>query len=329
MAVPMPSWVSYAAQAGLIGARAHYVPVAPGEGGICDPGHLARAVAAARSAGRRIGSVILTLPDNPTGRLARPATVRALCDVAAENDLTIICDEIYRDLVHDPAARVLSPAAVAPARTVVTTALSKSLALGGWRIGAARLPGGPHGDGLRDRLLGIVSEIWSAPSAPVQQAAAYAFTEPSEITERITRSRRLHATIARAVAGRCANAGLLVPAPQAAYYLYPDFEPWREHLRASHRISTGADLAGHLLERYGAGVLPASAFGEAAGALRVRLATGLLYGDSEGQREAALTASNPLTLPWISATLTRIEEILADLAPTSQRTRNPISAGQT
>lgn len=178
------------------------------------------------------------MPDNPTGRLARPGTVRTLCDVAAENDLTIICDEIYRDLVHDPAADVLSPAAVAPRRTVVTTALSKSLALGGWRIGAARLPDGPHGDGLRDRLLGIVSEIWSAPSAPVQQAAAYAFGEPAEITERVTRSRGLHAAIARAVADRCVTAGLLVPAPQAAFYLYPDFEPWREHLRASRRIST-------------------------------------------------------------------------------------------
>jgi aspartate aminotransferase len=328
VAVPMPSWVSYAAQAGLIGARAHYVPVAPGEGGICDPGQLARAVATARSAGRRIGSVVLTLPDNPTGRLARPGTVRALCDVAAENDMTVICDEIYRDLVHDPAAHVLSPAAVAPARTVVTTALSKSLALGGWRIGAARLPEGPHGDGLRDRLLGIVSEIWSAPSAPIQQAAAYAFSEPAEITDRITRSRRLHATIARAVAGQCAAAGLLVPAPQAAFYLYPDFEPWREHLSARHRISTGTDLAGHLLERYGAGVLPASAFGEPERALRVRVATGLLYGDTDEQREAALTASDPLTLPWISATLTRIGEILADLAPPVQRTGNPISAGQ-
>ena len=328
VALPTPSWVSYAAQAGLIGMHARYVPVASGEGGICDPAYLARTVAAARSAGRRIGSVIVTLPDNPTGRLARPGTVRALCDVAAENDMIIISDEIYRDLVHDPAADVLSPAAVAPHRTVVTTALSKSLALGGWRIGAARLPEGPHGDGLRDRLLGIISEIWSAPSAPIQQAAAYAFAEPAQIIERITRSRRLHAKIARAVAARCAAAGLLVPAPQAAFYLYPDFEPWREHLRACHGISTGADLARHLLERYGAGVLPASVFGEPERTLRVRVATGLLYGDSDAQREAALTASDPLTLPWISAALTRIEDILADLAPPAPANEKSISTGQ-
>src|ERR1019366_6056949 len=299
VAVPRPSWVSYAAQASMIGVRTHFVPAPPGQGGICDPAGLARAVEAARENGRRIGSVILTLPDNPTGRLARPGTMRELCDVAAAYDLIIISDEIYRDLVHDPRAPFPSPVAFAPQRTVVTTSLSKSLALGGWRIGVARLPDGPAGRGLRDRLLGIASEIWSAPSVPIQQAAALAFTAPPDITERIARSRSLHRAVAHAVAGRFAAAGLLVPAPEAAFYLYPDFAPWREHLRGG----------------YGMGVLPASAFGEDASALRVRVATGLLYGETAAQRERALAAGAPLELPWISAALARIEEILDGLAP--------------
>jgi aspartate aminotransferase len=315
VAVPRPSWVSYAAQASLIGARAHFVPAAPGEGGICDPAALGAAVTAARAAGREIRSVVVTLPDNPTGRLARPATVRALCDVAAEHDLIIISDEIYRDLVHDPAAPVLSPAAVAPQRTVVTTALSKSLALGGWRIGVARLPEGPLGDWLRGQLLGIGSEIWSAPAAPIQQAAALAFSEPAELSERVAASRRLHATVCRGVADTCAAAGLDVPRPQAAFYVYPDFEPWRGHLARRHGITTSAGLAGLLLERYGAGTLPGSAFGERAGTLRLRLATGSLYGETDEQQEAALAAPDPLGLPWIAAQLAQLEEILADLAP--------------
>ncbi len=314
VAIPRPSWVSYAAQARMIGIRPHFVPVAAGEGGIPDPAALGSAAAAALVAGRPIRSVVVTLPDNPTGRLPRPATVRAVCQVAAAHGLIIICDEIYRDLVHDPAAPILSPAQVAPQRTVVTTGLSKNLALGGWRIGVARMPDGPLGDRLHAALLGAGSEIWSAPAAPVQQAAALAFTEPAEITERISRSRALHAIICQAVAGVCAAAGLTVPPPQAAFYLYPDFEPWRERLRARHQVSTGAALARLLLDRYGAGTLPASAFGEHPSALRLRLATGLLYGDSQHQRAAALTTPDPLTLPWIAAALTRLEHILTDLA---------------
>ena len=314
VAVPRPSWVSYAAQATLVGAAPHFVPAVPGEGGICDADALESVVRAAAAAGRPIRSVVATIPDNPTGRLASAASVVALAEVAERHDLIIISDEIYRDLVHDPAAPFLSPAAVAPARTVITTALSKSLALGGWRIGAARLPEGPLGLAITERLRGVGSEIWSAPAVPVQLAAAVGFSEPPEITERIARSRRLHATVVRSVAGLCTAAGLSVPPPQAAFYLYPDFSAWREPL-LRRGIATGADLAACLVERHGAGSLPASAFGERAEDLRLRLATGLLYGDTEQQREAALAAADPLALPWIAAALARIEDMLADLSP--------------
>jgi aspartate aminotransferase len=314
VAVPRPSWVSYAAQARLIGVTPHFVPAVPGEGGICDPGALEAVVVAAAAAGRPIRSVITTIPDNPTGRLASPAAVQALAAVAARHDLIIISDEIYRDLVHDPGATFLSPAAVAPDRTVITTALSKSLALGGWRIGAARLPEGPLGQAITERLRGVGSEIWSAPAVPVQQAAAVGFSEPPEITERIARSRSLHATVVRAVASLCSAAGLSVPAPQAAFYLYPDFSAWRQPL-LRRGIATGEDLAGYLVDRYGAGTLPASAFGERPADLRLRLATGLLYGDTDEQRETALAAPDPLALPWIAAALAGIEDMLADLSP--------------
>lgn len=314
-AIPRPSWVSYAAQTAMAGARPHFVPAPPGEGGVCDPAGLAQAIAEARAAGRRIGAVVVTLPDNPTGQLARPGTIRALAEVAAEHDLVVISDEIYRDLVHDTAPPFTSPAAFAPERTVVTTGLSKSLALGGWRIGVARMPDSDLGRVLQDRLLGIASEIWSAPAGPIQQAAALGFCEPPEITERIRCSRRLHAMVCCAVAATFAAAGLDVPAPQVAFYSYPDFAPWREHLARRHGVTTGAGLARHLLDAYGMAVLPGGAFGEQESALRLRVATALLYGGTDGERERALAAPDPLTLPPVAAALGRLGEILADLAP--------------
>jgi hypothetical protein len=62
------------------------------------------------------------------------------------------------------------------------------------------------------------------------------------------------------------------------------------------------------------GVLPASAFGEDAGALRLRVATGLLYGDTDAEREQSLASCAPLSLPWIAAALDRLTEILEALA---------------
>jgi aspartate aminotransferase len=196
---------------------------------------------------------------------------------------------------------------------VVTTGLSKNLALGGWRLGVARLPDGALGRELRARLLGIGSEIWSAPAGPVQQAAALAFTEPPALVERVALSRRLHASVARAVALRFAAAGASVPEPQAAFYLYPDFTPLADVLLQRHDIASDEDLAAVLLRRYGVGVLPGSVFGDQGWRLRLRVATAMLYGDTDAQRTAALNSADPCALPWIAASLSRLEEVLADL----------------
>ncbi|WP_150250306.1 pyridoxal phosphate-dependent aminotransferase [Nocardiopsis deserti] len=324
-AIAAPSWVSYAAQSRLVGQRPVMVPTAPGEGGVPQPDLLHAAVTAAREEGRTVNAVIVTVPDNPTGTVAGADTVRRLCEVARELDLVVISDEIYRDLVH-PAApgeeptEVHSPAEYAPERTVISTGLSKNLALGGWRIGVVRLPDSEIGHRLRGGLLGVASEIWSSPAAPVQEAAAHAFTEPAELLDHVDRSRRLHGIVAGAVTEAFVRAGATVAVPRAAFYLYPDFGPVRERLAALHGVATGPDLTGLLLDRFGMGVLPAAEFGEGAGALRMRVATSLLYGDTEERRYAALAATDPLALPWIRAHLDRLDEVLGALLPTSADT---------
>lgn len=56
VALPRPSWVSYAAQAALLGRRARWVPTVPGHGGVPDPQQLDAAAIEAR--------------EPPTGRCA-------------------------------------------------------------------------------------------------------------------------------------------------------------------------------------------------------------------------------------------------------------------
>src|SRR5512133_593815 len=130
--LPRPSWVSYAAQAALAGTRVLDVPVAERAGGVPDPDALRALLGAERADGREPGILVLTLPDNPTGTLAPAARVEEACD------------EIYRDLAYEPEA-LLNPAALVPEGAFVTNGLSKSMALGGWRIGFCRLPDGPLG----------------------------------------------------------------------------------------------------------------------------------------------------------------------------------------
>ncbi len=88
--------------------------------------------------------------------------------------------------------------------------------------------------------------------------------------------------------------------PQGGFYLYPEMT-----------VFTGsAEFASVLLERHGVAVLPGTAFGDAPETPRVRVATSQLYGESDEQRTAALNAEDPLGLPWIAASLGRLEEAL-------------------
>ncbi|MFE7034040.1 pyridoxal phosphate-dependent aminotransferase [Streptomyces sp. NPDC057621] len=319
LVLPRPSWVSYAAQAALLGRRVISVPVPAEAGGVPDPDLLEQALRQARADGARPGVLVLTVPDNPTGTVAPAEQVKAVCAIADRHGLAVISDEIYAELTHHGTAP--SPVHHLAERTVVTTGLSKSLALGGWRIGFTRTPSSPWGQRLHRELTGIASEIWSSLAAPMQAVAAHALSDPPEVTAHIAASRRLHARIATEVHTRLLAAGAHCRPPQAGFYLYPDFAPAREALNAQG-ITTSADLATTLLKRHDIATLPGSTFGEPDTTLTLRLATSLLYGTTPQQRHTALTAREPQTLSWIAPALTRLSTALDELTTSPHRRRD-------
>ncbi|MET9730399.1 aminotransferase class I/II-fold pyridoxal phosphate-dependent enzyme [Streptomyces sp. NPDC006458] len=305
--LPQPAWNTYAPQARLAGKRAFGVPLPDECGGVPDPAALKETIDAARTLGHDPRVLVLTLPDNPTGTLASPALIREICAIAETEDLLIVSDEIYRDVVHDPALPVLSPAEVAPRRTVVTTGLSKSLALGGWRIGAARFPGGPWGTRLREGVVSVASEVWSTLAAPMQAVATYAFDEPAELRAWRAKAARLHGAVARAVHGIMVSAGANCRPPVGAFYVYPDFEPVRERL-AKHGVTDSPSLFQHLLDVHGIAVLAGHHLGDSRQALRFKAATSMLYGDTEAEQQQALDAANPVALPHVKQVLATLEK---------------------
>lgn len=309
--LPRPSWVSYAAQAALAGRQVHWVPAPDDVGGVPEPAALEAKLSELAAAGRRVGSMVLTVPDNPTGTVADAERLAAVAELAVAHDLVLISDEIYADLVHDvatPDDAGVTPVAYAPERTVVTTGLSKSLALGGWRIGVARFPAGDLGDRLRAEVVGVASEVWSSLAGPMQEVAAYAFDEPAEVIDHVAAARRLHGAVSRAVAALFVDAGARMRTPRAAFYLYPDLESSRPAL--GPEVRGGSDLAELLLERYAVGVLAGEAFGDEPEALRFRVATSLLYGETDEQRWTALHSDEPTALPWIAAQLDHLGDAL-------------------
>ncbi|MEA2383990.1 MAG: aspartate aminotransferase [Solirubrobacteraceae bacterium] len=306
--IPQPSWVSYAAHAALAGKRTIKVPIGPIAGGVPDPDALEEHLAQARRDGANPGVLVLTLPDNPTGTQPPGDLVDRVCRIAEQHGLLVVADEIYRDLAHDVDA-YRGPADSVPERSFVTNGLSKNMALGGWRIGFARVADGALGDEARTALAGIAGAVWSALAAPMQDVAAYVLAEPDDVREHVARSRAVHRAVATAAHAEVTAAGIDCRPPSGAFYLYPDFEAKRDAL-AEHGVTTGRELAAYLLERHDVGVLAGEAFGDEPHGLRVRMATSLLYGSNDDERRQALRSDDPTRLPWIRGALDRLRAAL-------------------
>jgi aspartate/methionine/tyrosine aminotransferase len=177
----------------------------------------------------------------------------------------------------------------------------------------------------------VASEIWSSASTPVQEAAIVAFSPNPEIEEYVRLSARVHGFVASWLYEIFTRIGIPCPQPAGAFYLYPDFAPWRQALLA-RGVRTSEELAHYLLNEWNIATLPGSAFGDKPQALRLRLATSMLYNPditaTEAEREAALwhllaqadklpaqyqTGTSQVSLPALERVQARFNEVIAAL----------------
>jgi aspartate/methionine/tyrosine aminotransferase len=108
-------------------------------------------------------------PHNPTGTLMSHATFERVVELARERDIVLFCDEVYRELEHDPAAR-LPAACDTYERAVSLGSISKTYGLPGLRIGwlACRDPE------IRARLVTLKDYTTICASAPSELLVALA-----------------------------------------------------------------------------------------------------------------------------------------------------------
>ncbi len=81
--------------------------------------------------------ILFNSPSNPTGHVASEEEVRGLAELAAEREIALLSDEIYRTYCYDKP--FVSPAAFNP-DCLVIDGFSKSHSMTGWRIGWAHGP---------------------------------------------------------------------------------------------------------------------------------------------------------------------------------------------
>ncbi len=130
--IPDPYYLSYPDIAKLAGTVPVFVPT--------DSDYEMDLEAAAKLVNKRTKIFVFNSPANPTGKVYSEKSIRALCDFVIENDLTLVSDEIYEDLIFD--GKHFSPASIPEMaeRTLTISGFSKSYAMTGWRIGYLQGP---------------------------------------------------------------------------------------------------------------------------------------------------------------------------------------------
>lgn len=265
--MPVPSWVSYKPQARMLNTNVIKVPTVLDDNGFqIEPAALRKAISDARAEGLNPSKLILNYPSNPTGLTIPEANLKEIAEVAIEEDILIISDEIYGFVSFDDTYRTI--AKYAPDNTAITSGLSKHLSLGGWRIGIGFIPKAV--DGLNSLLCNIASETWSCVPSPVQAAVIEAYKGHDDIEQHIQQCTDIHKLMNQYISAGLRAAGLHAPTAQGAFYNYPNFDAHRAELAAAG-ITTSKELANTLLADYGLATLPGTAFGADPEVLTLRL----------------------------------------------------------
>jgi len=278
--IPKPSWVSYAPQAKIVGRQVHWISTRQENDWRLKAEELEVFCVTDPDRPRLL---ILNYPSNPSGTTYEEKELIELAKVARKYRLVLLSDEIYGELHHK--GQHVSMAHFYPEGTIVSGGLSKWCGAGGWRLGTFTFP--TSLGWLRDALAVAASETFTATSAPIQYAAVRAFEGGKEIETYLADSRRVLATIVKGLSEKLVAHHISHPKPQGAFYLFPNFEHYRENL-AQRGILTSMDLCNQLLLDSGVALLPASDFGFPPEVLAARLS----YVDFDGGKSLKLIREN-------------------------------------
>ena len=272
LVIPTPSWVSYSPQAQSIGRPATWVPTFEEDNWMLTPEKL-DIICRADPGRPRI--VILNYPNNPTGATYTLPRLKEIAAIARRHKVILISDEIY-GLLHHKGQHV-SISRFYPEGTIISSGLSKWCGAGGWRLGTFTFP--PSLRELLNAMAAVASETYTATSAPIQYAAITAFEGSPEIDEYLRLSRKILHAIALAMVKRLRRAFVRVPDPEGGFYLFPNFEFYKQKL-IEHDIYTSVELCNRLLADTGVAMLSGRDFGRQPEELTVRMA----YVDFDGSK---------------------------------------------
>ncbi len=238
--VPDPVWLNYINVPNLLGAKPVTYGLKEETGFQLDLDEIRAKISP------KTRAVVIVTPNNPTGGVLTEDVLKKLAEIAIENDLMVISDEVYERLIYD-GARHISIASLPgmKERTFTMNGMSKAYAMDGWRLGYVAAP---------EEYILVMNKFHqhNTTCAPnfVQVAAIAALTqEGDEVKEMVKEYQRRRDYAVKAINE---IPGLHCECPKGAFYIF---------INCKSLNMKSADLSAWLLENAKIALVPGDVFG--------------------------------------------------------------------
>jgi len=204
-------------------------------------------------------AICLISPNNPTGVVFNEKSLKELVDIANENGLYIICDEIYDQIVFDEKFVGIGKVAN-DSPVILLNGFSKVHLMSGWRIGYIAFNNSSKLDLIRENLPKL-ARVRISTNLPVQYGALESLRGPqgyiSEFVSELKKRRDFVIKRLNSISGlSCSN-------PKGAFYAFPKIE--------HNKYKSDRDFVLELLRTKGVLTVHGSGFGTKYGSGHFRL----------------------------------------------------------
>ena len=251
--ISAPYWVSYPEMVKMGSGTPVFVETGEENGFKMTPADIKNNISSKTKA------LLLNSPSNPTGAVYQKEDLQEIAEIAVENEILVISDEVYEHLIYDGLEHVSIASLSSEIKdlTIVINAMSKAYAMTGWRIGyTAGIP----------EVIDVMGNIQSHSTSNPNSIAQYASTVGLKNTEK---AKKAMDKMVKAFSSRRdymtekinSIPGLSCKNPHGAFYIMLNFKDIIGKKYQGKQIEGSLTFADILLEAKQVAVVPGIAFG--------------------------------------------------------------------
>jgi aspartate aminotransferase len=206
----------------------------------------------------RTKMIMINSPQNPSGGVMEEEDIRALAEIAIENDIIVLSDEVYDHIMYEGKNYSIASQPGMLDRTILLNGFSKTYAMTGWRMGYGFFP-----SEMVAHIVRLVTNSVSCAPPFIQHACVEALRGPQDsIPKMVAEFKKRRDLI---VDGLNEIPGISCHRPKGAFYVFPNIK----------KLGMSAnEFSDRLLNEGGVATLSGSAFGaNGEGYLRLSYAT--------------------------------------------------------